>query len=367
MSHVLDANTDGVLGMPLRRATILTGISTMGDQILLFLVARTLAFRCGDPRDHIFTLVGIASDAARFNMDLIDYDTQAERVWQKLADGCVSDSLSLKLLWSLILFMPLKRRVRSWVPNLENLVEHGDGSRLASLFTVQQVRDFNASGALSVLQAHVDIGNKTLSIRGRILDRVQLLASDSQRFGHTDIVKNLIDKDVRRVEENISKMNRDIYLWLEECMAMANGREAFRDALLDDSLMVQSVPEGMEAAKNDFFTLMCFYKALAYEADWRRSFKQHLNHQSSQLLGNLITERAQRRFGRTENGRLGWMPPVAEQGDLICVFDGMELPYAIRPGAEGRYYLIGECIITGIMMGEACLESPDESETIILE
>jgi hypothetical protein len=64
---------------------------------------------------------------------------------------------------------------------------------------------------------------------------------------------------------------------------------------------------------------------------------------------------------------LGWLPLLAERGDRICVFDGMELPYAIRPASQGRYFLIGECIIPGIMMGEAMDLPGVESELIILE
>ncbi|KAK4043888.1 heterokaryon incompatibility protein-domain-containing protein [Parachaetomium inaequale] len=374
-SHALEPGTK-ILGMNMRRATLLTKISATGNQILLFLVARTLAFRCGDPRDHIFTLVGIASDAARFNLNLIDYKSPPQDVWRQLAYDCVSDSMSLKLLWSLVLFTPLERRVHSWVPNLESLVAAGDGNILASQFTVQQVRDYNASGDCSVLQAHLDHGRKTLSIRGRILDRLQLLASDSRRFGSSDIIKATMDRNGHPSGESIQRMMRHRYQWLEECITIANtpggsanGEEAFRDALFYDSLILKEVPLDLGVARSEFSTQMRFYKAWAYAADWLAAAAlASMALESSLLLENLITERVQRRFGRTEKGRIGWLPPVAEEGDFICIFDGMELPYAIRPAADGRYLLVGECIIPGLMMGEAFLELPSgDSEMIVLE
>ncbi|KAB5581184.1 heterokaryon incompatibility protein-domain-containing protein [Coniochaeta sp. 2T2.1] len=103
------------LGMNMLRATLLTRIAVPEKQLLLFLLVKTLEFRCGDPRDHVFALVGIASDAGRF--DLVDYGSPIEKVSRQLAHACVSDSMSLKLLWSLVYLAPLKRRLRSWVPN----------------------------------------------------------------------------------------------------------------------------------------------------------------------------------------------------------------------------------------------------------
>jgi hypothetical protein len=372
-SHVLEEGTK-VLGLNMRRAILLTRIWSMGDQILLFLVARTLAFRCGDPRDHIFTMVGIASDAARFNLNLIDYKSPPEDVWQQLACDCVSDSMSLKLLWSLVLLTPLDRRVRSWVPNLGSLVANGDGNILASQFTVQQVRDYNASGDHSVLQAHLDDSKTTLSIRGRIFDRVQLLASDSRRFGSSDIIKTAMDRNGHPSGENIQRIMRERYQWLEECMTIAktpggsaNGEEAFRDALLCNNLILKEMPEELELVRSEFSTLMPLYKRCAYAPDWLVPTLASFSLKSSILLENLITERVIRRFGRTEQGGIGWLPAVAEKGDFICIFDGMELPYAIRPAADGRYLLVGECIILGLMMGEAFLEYPNvDSEMIIL-
>ncbi|KAH7362113.1 hypothetical protein B0T11DRAFT_280201, partial [Plectosphaerella cucumerina] len=78
-------------------------------------------------------------------------------------------------------------------------------------------------------------------------------------------------------------------------------------------------------------------------------------------------EKLQRRFGSTDQGRIGWVLLIANEGDFICIFDGMELPYAIRPAVDGRYALVGECIIDGIMMGETVGLSPTVSQEITLE
>jgi len=373
--HVLEAGTK-ILGMNMHRATVLTQMKAMGNQILLFLVARTLGFRCGDPRDHIFALAGIASDAHRFD-HLVDYKNSAEETWRQLAYACVSDSMSLKLLWSLVLFTPLQRRVRSWVPNLESVLADGDGTILASQFTVQQVRDYNASGDL-VLQARLDNDSMMLTIRGRILDRLQLLGSDGRRFGDSHIINTMMDGNRGFSRKGIQRVKKDRYGWLQECMAIANTtctgtnrEEAFRDALLYDNAMFKEMTQDLELARSQFSEKLRLDKATAYAVDdhsYRIAGWECMSLRSNQLLENLIMDKVQRRFGRTKEGRIGWLPPVAEEGDLVCIFDGMELPYAIRPVADGRYLLIGDCIIPGLMMGEALLELPDvDSEVINLE
>lgn len=60
-----------------------------------------------------------------------------------------------------------------------------------------------------------------------------------------------------------------------------------------------------------------------------------------------------RRFCRTAEDRLGWLPYYAREGDVVCVLYGGEMPYVLRPGANGCYRLIGECYMHGIMDGEA--------------
>lgn len=362
-----------VLGMGMLRATLLTRLAVPEKQLLLYLIVKTLEFRCADSRDHVFAMVGIASDADTF--DLIDYGTPIEKVCRKLAYACVSDSMNLKLLWSLVYLAPLKRRVHSWLPNIESVLEDRDGSILASQFTVQQYKDHNASGD-TVLETQLDNGGNMLMIRGRIVDRLKVLGSESRSLGDARIVQTVVNSNILIFRKNLQRMLRQRYQWLEECLAIAkttsiaNNEEAFQNALLGDFLVNKEVYQSMEVVRSEFSTQIRLYKAMAYENDhgtWLTAVIASMSLKSSHLLESLIMEKLHRRFGRTENGRIGWLPPIAMEGDFICVFDGMELPYAIRPAVDGRYLLVGECIILGLMMGEAVELSGVVSETIVVE
>lgn len=61
-----------------------------------------------------------------------------------------------------------------------------------------------------------------------------------------------------------------------------------------------------------------------------------------------------RKLTTTRDGRIGIVPTGAEQGDIICILLGCSTPLLVRP-FDGRYKLIGECYVHGIMKGE-CID-----------
>ncbi|KAF2267480.1 hypothetical protein CC78DRAFT_416448, partial [Lojkania enalia] len=60
----------------------------------------------------------------------------------------------------------------------------------------------------------------------------------------------------------------------------------------------------------------------------------------------------QRRFCVTEGGLIGAVPVSAALGDELFVLKGANVPFVLRRGVEGRYKLVGECYVHGIMRGE---------------
>jgi hypothetical protein len=49
-----------------------------------------------------------------------------------------------------------------------------------------------------------------------------------------------------------------------------------------------------------------------------------------------------RRFFATDKGYMGIGPPVAQNGDIICVLFGGEVPYVLRPAENGLYKMVGQ-------------------------
>ncbi|KAF5675871.1 het-domain-containing protein [Fusarium circinatum] len=59
----------------------------------------------------------------------------------------------------------------------------------------------------------------------------------------------------------------------------------------------------------------------------------------------------------TDDGRLGWGLPSTQAGDEVWILEGCRIPCLLRPSGDGRYKLVGEAYVHGIMHGEA-LEEP---------
>ena len=61
----------------------------------------------------------------------------------------------------------------------------------------------------------------------------------------------------------------------------------------------------------------------------------------------------------TLEGYLGIAPPSTQEGDIVVVFSGYEMPFIIRKVFGGIYRLIGPCYVHGIMDGECVDRSKD--------
>lgn len=59
-----------------------------------------------------------------------------------------------------------------------------------------------------------------------------------------------------------------------------------------------------------------------------------------------------RRFAITDSGDFAAVPKAARGGDVVCIFNGGRVPYVLRPCKNGRYTLVGECYVDGMMRGE---------------
>ncbi|KAL8302962.1 hypothetical protein RB597_005373 [Gaeumannomyces tritici] len=329
----------------------------------------TLEFGCKDIRDQVFALVGMASDAEKF--DIIDYSERIETVCQRLAYASVSDSASLKRLWFLLYLTPLDRRVHSWVPNLESLLVGREGVTLSMQFTLFERGQHSASGH-SALDTRLDKDRNTLAIRGRIVDKLQRLGSNSRGLESARQIEKMM---LPGHDDDLQDAARQTFQWMEECIDIAQspgrGRtkaeEAFREALLHDPPIQEKALSMAGVLDQEFPEQLRLRKIAAYD-NMDRALAACIalsGLQSTRLIRYLMSDRVNRRFGRTEKVKIGWLPPVAEEGDLICVFHGMKLPYAIRPAGDG-YQLVGECIIMGLMTGEG-MDFPNvESEMIVL-
>ena len=68
------------------------------------------------------------------------------------------------------------------------------------------------------------------------------------------------------------------------------------------------------------------------------------------------------RLSFTRQGKLGWFRKWVQPGDEVAIVPGCDLPLVLRARPQGGYSLIGECIIPGLMFGEAMPYTKDDKE-----
>ena len=59
-----------------------------------------------------------------------------------------------------------------------------------------------------------------------------------------------------------------------------------------------------------------------------------------------------RQFAITGRRYMGWVPVDAQKGDKICILLGGQVPFVLRPIQDGKYQLVGEAYLHGLMDGE---------------
>lgn len=119
--------------------------------------------------------------------------------------------------------------------------------------------------------------------------------------------------------------------------------------------LVADVAESSGPPTKGGYDLFCrFYNLSGTERElWRKS----LSIEDHNLLLDFIEGARHSCSGRpyvsTKKRRLGLAPPGVQEGDVICIFYGANVPYVVRFGRSGVGKLIGDAYVNGIMYGEA--------------
>lgn len=113
-------------------------------------------------------------------------------------------------------------------------------------------------------------------------------------------------------------------------------------------------------------------KALNFRSKLMKYAK--LNHQhdvndtvQASFLQNVESWTRVRKFCVTAEGQIGWVPIEAQYDDILCVFEGADLPYVLRRHAdEDTFTIVGHCFIHGAMFGEVTASNGRLLDNIIL-
>jgi hypothetical protein len=115
------------------------------------------------------------------------------------------------------------------------------------------------------------------------------------------------------------------------------------------------------------------YEAFLKTINWPLPLENNLAYEemsaacaeANDYYSTLNTVANNRRPFKSDKGHLGLAPESAEIGDIVCIFHGAVVPFVLRPEADGRYRLLGEAYVHGIMDGEF-MSTAHSTENFIL-
>lgn len=327
-------------------------VQNKGHLSLIEALALCARFEATDPRDKIFALLGLITD----NLDIqawIDYNRSVEDVYRDTTRYLLAQEpnpLHILNLTGLGYTRKLES-LPSWVPDLTTPPKAANFDTSPTY-----IHKYNASGGRQhnsgiLLNAGLNI----IRLQGIRVDEIEHLVDPCSIWVND------------ATEEEIANAPREIKVWLQKIETLTENHspnpyftkqpreEAFWRTLLGDRTVEgRPAPADMEECYHAFRTV--FLNPASVSSATYGTLAQ-LNIKSSKFLGTAAATIRARKFCITKKGYIGWVPPLSQEGDIVCIFAGLYTPYLVRPydrgtGMKMGYRLVGACYINGMMDGE---------------
>lgn len=302
--------------------------------------------------DKLFALLGLASDVddEEFNPD---YDTELGKVLRRYAEKFVKKGRALDLLYRA--GMAKSSLTSSWIPDWTG----DEFPQTISTWDARKTGGFYA-GRDALPEASLQGGDPpVLKIEGVLIDSItstnEIRMGTSAFVSFTDAMDDIRNytKFLREYPTGeeletvmlrlpIGDANRPHLESPQERLASygqrtttTTSREGWPDNLSDEILSIS--PDGD----------MTKYSEKSYHS-------RQLVTKYWQTAAGFTKRISNAAFCTTEKRYAGLIPGKAQKGDKICLFRGGRVPFVLRESSvAGRYRLVGECYIHGIMYGEA--------------
>ncbi|KAH8689770.1 heterokaryon incompatibility protein-domain-containing protein [Phaeosphaeriaceae sp. PMI808] len=327
---------------------------------LYHLLIATQWSQCTDSRDKIFALLGIAQDVAPEDRELgPDYTESVESIFRRFVIWDISKHGNLRTLSCIS--KPSNLDLPSWVPDLTQL-DSG-----IELLVVNKRTPFQASKG-SKAQARWSEQSNVLHLTGKLVDSIQTVGKGDRSRGY-------VLPDAHGAQFNLGDAINYVLKreWLQECWDIAASTGLDRSSSSDYETFARTMTCNLNydgaAVISPYIKWFPKYEDYVKGGNLRTVSNPQEVPQWRDALKVIRSVHAWtkgRHFCATERGRIGWVPSSAAEGDLICVFFGGRVPYAIRSCGDGHYTLVGECYIHGIMEGEAMKMKELETEEFAL-
>ncbi|KAI0205211.1 heterokaryon incompatibility protein-domain-containing protein [Astrocystis sublimbata] len=307
-----------------------------------------------DPRDKIYGVLGMIADSIRITPD---YDLPLNIVYRDFVVEVIKATGSLSIIYQRSSSRTIPQSWPSWVPNWSA----DGGTNEAESISAVAYLNACAAGKYPHSFRVSDIADQ-LICEGFMIDRVdQLACTGTANEDHSahDVVSRTPNLTSEPVYSD-PKAVREAF-W----NALTLGRYAVRSEAAMAYLLCMPSLDG-RAQRISFLhvigrfqhcnrNLTIAHQPLSsYFPPWSEAYSELPSDVEIHVtLANLMNAMNHRRFMVTEKGRVGMVARAAQPGDGIFILKGCNAPLILRPAGSGRYCVVGECYVDGVMHGEA--------------
>jgi hypothetical protein len=312
------------------------------DMPLHELLANNISSSATDPRDIIYSLLGLATDVKDAAELIPDYDATVEQLYTNLVKFHVRKYNTIDLIC--VSRNPKKHdKLPSWVPDWSNLKETMSESLIRLTSTTDANRyDFHASKSRPLKNDVFASGENVLHVSGVLVDKIAHTGANGfmEASQGPEIFKDWSDL----AEEKLGMRNGYV---TKECRVF----EAYNRTLCCD--LARS---GQRAIKGQR-AFEVYSKGVVIPDSFRQGITTFSDPEEKRRLWiqdamqAVLLRAPRRRLFITEKGYMGLGPSDAEKGDTVAVILGCNVPVIIRE-KESKWNFVGESYVCGIMDGE---------------
>ncbi|KAL8692741.1 MAG: hypothetical protein Q9218_002300 [Villophora microphyllina] len=295
------------------------GVPSKVRTSLLSLLSQRRGSGCKDPRDQIYSLIGVASDGIPISPD---YGRSFEFVFASSTAQIISTTGSLAIFGQLFGDME-QTTLPTWVPDWRQRFDSRGQYKAYHSFTSVTGRRYSCTGSSKPLIQLSSCGRE-ITIQGLNWDIVQAVKTGTLA---------------------------DMCHWIEQ---------------QHPSAVYRPTREPLSTA---FERLICTDRALLDRHQVKPRWDSN-NRPATAALANdpdaldeMVKNLWNKGVAMTQRNCLALVPEWANPTDIICWLMGGEVPILLRHDpTDGKYTLVGECYVHGFMDGEVLVEAQRSAE-----
>jgi hypothetical protein len=317
-------------------------------------VRMTAFFDATDPRDKIYAFYNIAS--VQDDLLQADYRVSVKEAYTRFATHFMQKHFSEMLFMAGHCQPRQHADLPSWVPDFTT--KGGNATQVPTPRINPKLQDpYTASGDEIEYTPRVSLVSKyCLRVHGYYVDRIEHITATAIELTWD--------------ETYIGVSPSALHTWHADAVALALAHTPDRYRSYDESRR-QAFVRTLVGDRSGGSGAIAPTKYKGYYRHWVSSLPTAIetgrpldtmlaDDESESALSALEFNRAviaairNRRFTVTKNGYMALVPRETIVGDVLCVLQGIAVPFVLRPvsGAVDSYELVGPCYCHGIMIGE---------------